>query len=88
MKVLKIMLLSSAFNGLTQRAWLELKEPSNEVSFLLFTNAKEVTEHILKSGADLVICPFLKDRVPDVLWKDTKRPAIIIHPGITKYEAS
>lgn len=82
MRPLKIILLSSAFNGLTQRAWLQLQESGQDVSFLLFTTKEAVVKHVLTSGADLVICPFLKDRVPEVLWKNTKRPVIIVHPGI------
>lgn len=79
---LNIILLSSAFNGLTQRVWLSLKEAGYQVSFLLFTTEQEVIDSIETAHPDLVICPFLKDRVPEVLWKNETRPIIIIHPGI------
>ncbi|OQS34377.1 hydrogenase maturation protein [Chromobacterium haemolyticum] len=82
MRSLKIILLSSAFNGLTQRAWLELRQSGHQVSVQLFTNEQEVGANIQQSGADLVICPFLKDRVPETLWRDASRPVVIIHPGI------
>ncbi|BBH10925.1 hydrogenase maturation protein [Chromobacterium haemolyticum] len=82
MQSLKIILLSSAFNGLTQRAWLELRQSGHQVSVQLFTNEQEVGANIQQSGADLVICPFLKDRVPETLWRDASRPVVIIHPGI------
>ncbi|KMN82491.1 formyl transferase [Chromobacterium sp. LK11] len=82
MRSLKIILLSSAFNGLTQRAWLELRQSGHQVSVQLFTNEQEVSANIQQSGADLVICPFLKDRVPETLWRDASRPVVIIHPGI------
>lgn len=79
---LKIILLSSAFNGLTQRAWLTLKEAGHDVSFLLFTTEEDVIALVEEANPDVVICPFLKDRVPARLWKNKNRPIIIIHPGI------
>jgi putative two-component system hydrogenase maturation factor HypX/HoxX len=82
MQSLKIILLASAFNGLTQRAWLELRQAGHSPSVVLFTEASAVCEQIEHSGADLVICPFLKDRVPQALWSDSRRPVVIIHPGI------
>ncbi|MCP1475970.1 putative two-component system hydrogenase maturation factor HypX/HoxX [Pseudomonas sp. EB276 TE3739] len=82
MQSLKIILLASAFNGLTQRASLELRQAGHSPSVVLFTDAAAVCEQIEHSGADLVICPFLKDRVPQGLWSDSRRPVVIIHPGI------
>ncbi|MBH3424859.1 hydrogenase maturation protein [Pseudomonas gessardii] len=82
MRSLKIMLLSSAFNGLTQRAWLDLRQLGHEPSVVLFTDQATVCRQIEASAADLVICPFLKDRVPQQLWSNPDRPVVIIHPGI------
>ncbi|WP_338525047.1 hydrogenase maturation protein [Pseudomonas batumici] len=82
MRSLKIILLASAFNGLTQRAWLELREAGHVPSVVLFSDAEAVCQQIEDSPAALVICPFLKDRVPARLWQDTRRPVVIIHPGI------
>lgn len=82
MRPLKIILLSSAFNGLTQRAWLELRQAGHSPSVVLFSDETSVCEQIEHSGADLVICPFLKDRVPQALWSNAQRPVVIIHPGI------
>ncbi|AIG01542.1 formyl transferase domain/enoyl-CoA hydratase/isomerase family protein [Pseudomonas fluorescens] len=82
MRSLKIMLLSSAFNGLTQRAWLDLRQSGHEPSVVLFTDEATVCRQIEASAADLVICPFLKDRVPQQLWNNPQRPVVIIHPGI------
>jgi len=79
---LKIILLSSAFNGLTQRAWLSLRQAGHRPSVVLFTDEQSVCQQIEESSADLVICPFLKDRVPQRLWANTQRPLVIIHPGI------
>ncbi|APC18846.1 formyl transferase [Pseudomonas frederiksbergensis] len=82
MRSLKIILLSSAFNGLTQRAWLDLRQSGHKPSVVLFTDEATVCRQIEESAADLVICPFLKDRVPQQLWSNPERPVVIIHPGI------
>jgi len=82
MSALKIILLSTAFNGLTQRVWLDLREAGYRPSVVLFTDPDSVCQQIEDSGADLVICPFLKDRVPQRLWRNPRRPVVIIHPGI------
>lgn len=82
MPPLKIILLSTAFNGLTQRAWLDLREAGYRPSVVLFTDEASVCRQIEESGAHLVICPFLKDRVPERLWRNPRRPVVIIHPGI------
>ncbi|WMN15534.1 hydrogenase maturation protein [Pseudomonas piscis] len=82
MRSLKIILLSTAFNGLTQRAWLDLRQAGHRPSVVLFTSEEEVCRQVEDAGADLVICPFLKDRVPQQLWSNPKRPVVIIHPGI------
>ncbi|MFQ6590111.1 MULTISPECIES: hydrogenase maturation protein [Pseudomonas] len=82
MRSMKIILLSSAFNGLTQRAWLDLRQSGYDPSVVLFTDEATVCRQIEASAADLVICPFLKDRVPEQLWSNPDRPIVIIHPGI------
>lgn len=82
MRSLKIIVLASAFNGLTQRAWLDLRQSGHAPSVVLFTDPASVCQQIEDSDADLVICPFLKDRVPQQLWSNPERPVVIIHPGI------
>ncbi|SFX09750.1 MULTISPECIES: hydrogenase maturation protein [unclassified Pseudomonas] len=82
MPALKIIVLSTAFNGLTQRAWLDLREAGHRPSVVLFSDDATVCRLIEESRADLVICPFLKDRVPERLWRNARRPVVIIHPGI------
>jgi putative two-component system hydrogenase maturation factor HypX/HoxX len=51
-----------------------------EVSITLAISA-EVMEHSVELfQPDLIICPFLKERVPETIWQ--KHLCIIIHPGI------
>lgn len=79
---MRILLLVSAFNGLTQRVWCHLREQGHEVGVeLAGTHAtpEALTEAVDRAAPDLVLCPFLKHRVPETVW--SRRTTVIIHPG-------
>ncbi|MET7464417.1 enoyl-CoA hydratase-related protein [Nonomuraea sp. NPDC005501] len=76
---MRILLLCSSFNGLTQRAWLELRRAGHDVTVELALSERVMLEAVQLAKPDLVICPFLKEKVPSPLWR-TQR-TIIIHPG-------
>ncbi|MEE9412528.1 MAG: hydrogenase maturation protein [Methylococcales bacterium] len=77
---MKILLMSTAYNSLSQRANLELQALGHETSVVLSLSAKEMLKAVDLYRPDLIVCPFLKDRVPEKIWK--KHVCIIIHPGI------
>ena len=76
---LRIMLLCSAFNGLTQRAWVELCAAGHEVLVQRAGEDDAVRAAVTAMAPHLVICPFLRERVPAEVW--TSHPTIVIHPG-------
>lgn len=79
---MKILLLVSAFNGLTQRVWCELQARDHEVGVELastFASPSGLTRAVQRSGPDLILCPYLKHRVPAEVWR--RWPTVIIHPG-------
>ncbi|MFC5992789.1 hydrogenase maturation protein [Pseudonocardia hispaniensis] len=76
---MRILLLCSAFNGLSQRAWTELRAAGHEVSVQLAAGPDLVVRAVAEREPDLVLCPFLRERVPDEVWQ--KHRTIIIHPG-------
>ncbi len=76
---MNVLLLSSAFNGLTQRAWLELRRTGHTVSVELATSTDDMVEGVGLARPDLIVCPFLKDRVPAQIWE--RHRTVIIHPG-------
>jgi putative two-component system hydrogenase maturation factor HypX/HoxX len=76
---MKILLLCSAFNGLSQRAWLELRDGGHDVSVELASTADAITSAVEHLHPDLIICPFLRERVPAGVW--TRYRTIIVHPG-------
>ena len=76
---LRILLLCSAFNGLSQRVWVELREAGHHVETQLAGDPDAVRATVEALDPDLVICPFLKERIPVEVW--SSRPTIVIHPG-------
>ncbi|MEV0596997.1 enoyl-CoA hydratase-related protein [Nonomuraea cavernae] len=76
---MRILLLCSSFNGLTQRAWLELRRAGHDVSVELALSERVMLEAVELAKPDLVICPFLKERVPERLWRHHR--TVVIHPG-------
>lgn len=76
---MRVLLLVSAFNGLSQRAWCALREAGHDVGVLLATSADDMVESVHAARPDVIICPFLKDRVPAAVWQHWR--TVIIHPG-------
>ncbi|MET7335734.1 enoyl-CoA hydratase-related protein [Nonomuraea sp. NPDC005650] len=76
---MRILLLCSSFNGLTQRCWLELRRAGHDVAVELAVSEQAMVEAAELAKPDLVICPFLKERVPEQLWRTHR--TVIIHPG-------
>ena len=74
-----IMLLCSAFNGLSQRAWIALRGAGHEVSIRVADDGEAMHDAAAADDPDLIICPFLRTRVPTAVW--TRWRTIIIHPG-------
>ena len=77
---MRILLIASAYNGLTQRAHVELDQLGHEVSIALALSAEEIRQAVTLFEPDLIICPFLREKVPDDIWQ--QHVCIIIHPGI------
>ncbi|MDH3680866.1 MAG: enoyl-CoA hydratase-related protein [Acidimicrobiia bacterium] len=78
---MKIMLLCSAFNGLSQRFWIRLRALGHDVAVHLASDATPIDVAARSIDPELIICPFLKDRVPEAVWRRYR--TIIIHPGPT-----
>ena len=76
---MRILLLCSAFNGFSQRAWLALRDAGHEVTVELATSGEAMVSAVALFEPDLIICPFLRERVPDEVW--TRYRTIIVHPG-------
>ncbi|WP_406030940.1 enoyl-CoA hydratase-related protein [Nocardioides sp. NBC_00163] len=78
---MRILLLVSAFNGLTQRVWCDLKEGGHDVGVLLAPvhDDSSLVAAVEAIEPDLILCPFLKHRVPEAVWGRYR--TVVIHPG-------
>jgi len=78
---MKILLLSSAFSGLTQRFYAELNDAGYVVSVELHHgNIPQLMEGVGLFKPDLIICPFLTQKIPVEIYDHYK--CLVVHPGI------
>ncbi len=76
---MRILLLIHAFNALSQRAHVELRQAGHEISVEFFTNDDLAREAVALWRPELILCPYLKRAVPEDIWRAT--PTLIVHPG-------
>lgn len=77
---MKILFITTAHNGLSQRAFLELSERAHQIVIQLATSDAAMEAAVQEHQPELIIAPFLKTAVPESVWK--KVPVLIVHPGI------
>jgi putative two-component system hydrogenase maturation factor HypX/HoxX len=78
---MRILLISSAFSGLTQRFYTELEDAGFIVSVELHLgDIPRLLEGVALFKPDLILCPFLTRRLPRELYERYK--CLIVHPGI------
>jgi len=77
---MRILLLTHAFNSLSQRLYIELRQWGHEVSIEFDVNDAVTAEAIRLFQPDLILAPFLKRAIAESVWKTY--PCIIVHPGI------
>ncbi|MEV6925530.1 enoyl-CoA hydratase-related protein [Dactylosporangium sp. NPDC051485] len=76
---MRVLLLVSAFNGLSQRTWCALRAAGHHVDVELAVDEATMFGAANLAQPDLILCPYLKDRVPAAVW--SRWTTIIIHPG-------
>jgi putative two-component system protein, hydrogenase maturation factor HypX/HoxX len=77
---MKILLLSSGYNGLTQRVHVELMQRGHTVSIEVAINEQTMLEGVQLFNPDIIICPYLCHRIPESIWRHYV--CIVVHPGI------
>jgi putative two-component system hydrogenase maturation factor HypX/HoxX len=75
----RVLLLVSAFNGLTQRLQRELTLLDHDVAVEIAGSAASMEDAVALFRPDLIVCPYLRQRVPDSIWK--RHHCLIVHPG-------
>ena len=77
---MRILLLTHAFNSLTQRLGAALQERGHEIS-IEFDIADSVAEEaVALFRPDLIVAPYLRRAIPESIWK--RHVCLVVHPGI------
>lgn len=76
---MRILLLSTSYNMLTQLIHAHLRERNYDVSVTLSLSDDHVSNAVRSFCPDLIICPFLKERISEDVY--SRIPCVIIHPG-------
>jgi putative two-component system protein, hydrogenase maturation factor HypX/HoxX len=78
---MRILLISTAFSGLTQRYYTELFDAGYQVSVELHRgDERALTKGVRLFKPDLIICPFLTRKIPQIIYNHYT--CLIVHPGI------
>ena len=77
---MKILLLTHAFNSLSQRLHIELKKRGHAVSVEFDINDAVSEQAVALFQPELIVAPFLKRAIPESIWRH--HTCLIVHPGI------
>ena len=76
---MKITLLITNFNSISQLIYVKLKDLGYLVDVIYAINDKQMVKEVEEFNPDIILCPFLKKYVPKEIF--TKYPTFIFHPG-------
>jgi putative two-component system hydrogenase maturation factor HypX/HoxX len=77
---MRILLLSSSYNSLTQNAHVTLEARGHAVRAATTTKAAAMREAVDDFQPDVIVCPMLAQMIPRDIWE--ARTCLILHPGI------
>jgi len=77
---MKITLLVSAFNSLSQVAYTYFKNRGDIVDVVFAINEKQMIDEVFHFNPDFILCPFLKKFVPKEIYENID--TYIVHPGV------
>ncbi|MFB9366585.1 hydrogenase maturation protein [Kitasatospora albolonga] len=76
---MRVLLVASAFNSLTQRVHVELRERGHHVGVELALGDEALRAGAARFRPDLIVAPMLTRTVPEDVWRTY--PVLIVHPG-------
>ncbi|MER8236462.1 hydrogenase maturation protein [Streptomyces sp. NPDC094049] len=76
---MRVLLIASSDNSLTQRVLVELTDRGHTVPVEVTPDGAAVREAVVRHAPDLVVAPMLKTVVPRDVW--TAHRCLIVHPG-------
>ncbi|MEU8514162.1 enoyl-CoA hydratase-related protein [Kitasatospora sp. NPDC048722] len=76
---MRLLLIASAFNSLTQRVHTELRGRGHQVAVQLALGDEQVRAAVDRTDPELIVCPMLTKAIPEDVWRE--RTVLIVHPG-------
>ncbi|WP_405860824.1 hydrogenase maturation protein [Streptomyces sp. NBC_00090] len=76
---MRILLIASGYNSLTQRVRVELQDRGHAVPVEVTPDGDAVRDAVVRHAPDLVVAPMLKAVVPRDVW--SRHLCLIVHPG-------
>ncbi len=83
---LRILLLCTAFNGLSQRAWCELRDQGHELEVLAGGDGDAMRAVVARFAPNLIVAPMLKSAIPEDIWR--RQVCLIVHPRASSATAA
>ncbi|WP_108061216.1 hydrogenase maturation protein [Poseidonibacter lekithochrous] len=77
---MKILLIISSFNSLSQSVYCKLRELNHEISVKFAISKELMIEEVQSLNPDIVLSPFLKEYLPCEIFENYD--SFILHPGI------
>ncbi len=77
---MKIQFITTAFNGMAQRLWIELDKLNHQVHVVIPFSDEKLIEETENYQPELIIAPFLTSKIPKEIYKNYT--CLIVHPGI------
>lgn len=77
---MRILLIASAFNSLTQRVFVELDDRGHDVGASVVADGRQMREAVEAFEPELIVAPYLRTAIPEDLWRT--HTCLIVHPGI------
>jgi len=77
---MRILLLTHAYNSLSQRIDTELRAAGHDTSIEFDISDAVTEEAVALYQPDLVIAPYLRRAIPETVW--SRQPCLVVHPGM------
>ena len=77
---MRVLLIVSSFNSLSQKVYVRLKEKNYIVSVDYALSDELMIKEVQRFKPDIILCPFLNKFIPSQIFEKT--PTFIVHPGI------
>lgn len=77
---MRILLLATAFNSLTQRVYVELADVGHDLGVSVVRDGDGMVAAVEAFLPDVIVAPYLKSAIPESIWR--AHTCLVVHPGI------